>query len=63
MTKGFESKKVKYTIDIDGEELNKVVKRYKNVKKYMKSSLFAVKTMDGTEDYVSKLIEEGETQP
>ncbi len=61
MTKGFEDKKVKCTID--NEELNKVVKRYKNVKKYMKSPLFAVKTMDGTEDYVSKLIEEGETQP
>ena len=61
MTKGFESKKVKCTID--SEELNKVVKRYKNVKKYMRSPLFAVKTMDGTEDYVSKLIEEGETQP
>tara|TARA_B100001964_G_C14082713_1_gene531089 strand:- start:2 stop:187 length:186 start_codon:yes stop_codon:yes gene_type:complete len=61
LTKGFEDKKVKCTID--NEELNKVVKRYKNVKKYMKSPLFAVKTMDGTEDYVSKLIEEGETQP
>lgn len=61
MTKGFEDKKVKCTID--NEELNKVVKRYKNVKKYMRSPLFAVKTMDGTEDYVSKLIEEGETQP
>jgi hypothetical protein len=61
LTKGFEDKKVKCTID--NEELNKVVKRYKNVKKYMKSPLFVVKTMDGTEDYVSKLIEEGETQP
>jgi hypothetical protein len=61
LTKGFEDKKVKCTID--NEELNKVVKRYKNVKKYMRSPLFAVKTMDGTEDYVSKLIEEGETQP
>ena len=32
----------------------------RETKKYMKSNLFAVKTMDGTEKYVSKLLKEAE---
>ena len=46
-------------IDMGQEQVQALVKKYKKVKKYQKSNLFAVKTMDGTEDYVSKLIEEG----
>jgi len=47
-------------IDMGQEQVQALVKKYKKVKKYQKSNLFAVKTMDGTEDYVSKLIEEGQ---
>ena len=47
-------------IDLGQEQVQALVKKYKKVKKYQKSNLFAVKTMDGTEDYVSKLIEEGQ---
>jgi len=47
-------------LDMGQEQVQALVKKYKKVKKYQKSNLFAVKTMDGTEDYVSKLIEEGE---
>ena len=47
-------------LDMGQEQVQALVKKYKKVKKYQKSSLFAVKTMDGTEDYVSKLIEEGQ---
>ena len=45
------------------EELNKLIKKYKKIKKYTKSNLFKVKNMDGTEDYVSKLIEEATQDP
>ena len=31
---------------------------YKKIKKYMKSNLYEVKIMEGTEDKVSKLLEE-----
>ena len=56
MSKGFD-------IDFEGldmsqEGVQELVKKYKKIKKYQKSSLFAVKTMDGTEDLVSKMIEE-----
>ena len=46
-------------LDMGQEQVQSLVRKYKKVKKYQKSNLFAVKTMDGTEDYVSKLIEEG----
>tara|TARA_B100000902_G_C27028295_1_gene773103 strand:- start:87 stop:275 length:189 start_codon:yes stop_codon:yes gene_type:complete len=56
MAKGFDVKLE--GIDIDPDEIQKLLKKYKKVKKYQKSSLFAVKTMDGTEGYVSQLIRE-----
>ena len=34
------------------------MKDYKKIKKYMKSSLYHVKTMEGTESKVKKLLEE-----
>lgn len=66
MTKGFggfvEKSKIngdgKARIIIDDEEYKSLMRDYKKIKKYMKSPLFQVKTMDGTETYVSKLIEE-----
>jgi phosphoribosyl-ATP pyrophosphohydrolase len=45
-------------LDMNSDQVQALVKRYKKLKKYQKSSLFAVKTMDGTEDVISKMIEE-----
>jgi hypothetical protein len=45
-------------LDMNQEGVQELVKKYKKIKKYQKSSLFVVKTMDGTEDLVSKMIEE-----
>ena len=45
-------------VDINAEEYKKVLKKYKKIKKYMKSSIFAVKTMDETETLVSGLLKE-----
>ena len=50
-------------IVIDIDNISKVVKQYKKIKKYQKSSLFAIKTMDGTEEIVSSLIKEAEENP
>ena len=35
-------------VEMNAEEYKKLIKKYKKTKKYMKSNLFAVKTMDGT---------------
>jgi predicted transcriptional regulator len=43
--------------------LKDVKKKYKKIQKYMKSSLFAVKVMDGNEKVVSKLLKEFEDNP
>jgi hypothetical protein len=58
MSKGFEDSKLK--VIVNDNEVDKLLKKYKNVKKYMKSSLYAVKVIDGTENYVSQLIKEAE---
>ena len=47
-------------VNINVEEYKKVIKKYKKIKKYMKSSIFAVKTMDDTEKLVSNLLKESE---
>ena len=41
-------------------EYKKLIKEYKKTKRYMKSNLFQVKMMDGTEKFVSKLLEEAD---
>jgi hypothetical protein len=61
MTVGFENNKVKVILNDD--EVSKLLKKYKKVKQYMKSPLFAVKTMDGTESYMSSLIKEAQEDP
>jgi len=56
-----EDKKANITINVD--EVNNLIRKYKKIKKYMKSNLFCVKTLDGTENFVSELIKEGEENP
>lgn len=58
MSKGFEKSGLEVTIYKD--EVKKLLKSYKKIKKYMKSPLFEVKKMDGTETVVSNLLKEFE---
>ena len=44
-------------IDMSPDDVQDLLKKYKKIKKYQKSNLFAIKTMDGTEEIVSKMIE------
>ena len=53
MSKGFDVE-----FEVPKNQIDILLKQYKKIKKYQKSSLFAVKTMDGTEDVVSKMIDE-----
>ncbi|MEN9301755.1 MAG: hypothetical protein RL264_184 [Bacteroidota bacterium] len=61
MSNGFNNKEP--NIIIYKDEVNELLKKYKKIKKYMKSSLYQVKTMDGTESLVSDLIKEYEEDP
>lgn len=54
---GFGSKNIpRISLNLDG--ITKIVKEYKDIKKYTKSSLFAIKQIDGTETRIKKLLEE-----
>jgi hypothetical protein len=58
MSDGFEVE-----VEMPRSDINKLIKKYKKIKKYQKSSLFAIKTMDGTEEIVSSLIKEAKENP
>jgi len=61
MSEGFSEEKIEVSIYKD--EVKNLLKKYKNIKKYQKSSIFEIKTMDGTETYISQLIKEAEENP
>ena len=41
-------------VELNKQEFDKVMKKYKKIKKYMKSNLFQIKMMDGTEKLVTE---------
>jgi hypothetical protein len=63
MSKGFGNrgeKKYKESgsspIKINHNEVDNLLRRYKKIKKYMNSSLYEVKNIDGTESIVNNLL-------
>ena len=62
MSKGFNSD-LKVEFELPKEDLDRLLKRYKKIKKYQKSNLYAIKVMDGTEEIVSSLLKEYEENP
>ena len=58
MSKGFDVE-----FEMPQEDIDKLLKRYKKLKKYQKSSLFAVKEMDGTETVISRMVQELKDNP
>jgi hypothetical protein len=61
MSDGFSEEKIEVSIYKD--EVKKLLKQYKKIKKYQRSSIFEVKNMDGTETYISNLLKEVEDNP
>ena len=53
---GDQSKELK--VNVSKAEIDKIVKKYKKIQKYRKSSLFAVQSMDETEEMISKMVDE-----
>ena len=49
-------------IDMNPDQVQELLKKYKKVKKYQKSNLFTIKTLDGTETMISKMIEEAKEE-
>ncbi len=61
MSEGFNDGKVKVNVNVD--EIDIILKKYKKLNKYKKSALFAVKTIDGTESIITSLIKEAHEDP
>ena len=57
MGKGFDVE-----FEVPPNQIDQLLKKYKKIKKYQKSNLFQVMTMDGTEKVVSKMIEEAQEE-
>jgi len=51
------------TITVNLDNIAEVAKKYKKIKKYMRSNIFELKTMAGTETLVNGLLEEYEDNP
>ena len=52
---GFDGKNKKQGIRINKEEINKVTKEYKKLKKYMKTNMYKIKDMNPQAPKVNKL--------
>jgi hypothetical protein len=52
---------VKVTLNVD--EVDKLLKKYKKIKKYMKSNFYHLNVVNGTETVVSKLLSEVAEDP
>jgi len=63
MTEGFKKEKVGINLTLYKDEVDKLLKKYKKAKKYMKSSLYEIKKINGDETYISTLIKEAEDNP
>lgn len=58
MKKGFNDSNFDVEFELPKEQINKLLKEYKKIKKYQRSNLFTVKLIDGTENIVSKMTNE-----
>ena len=55
---GFANQGSQLNVKVQKAEIDKIIKKYKKIQKYRKSSLFAVQSMDETEDMISKMVDE-----
>ena len=55
---GFANQGNQLNVKVSNEEIDKIVKKYKKIQKYRKSSLFAVQSMDETEEMISKMVDQ-----
>jgi len=65
-TNGKEEKEIvsgDLNIEMNLDAIKEVRKQYKKIKRYMRSSIYTIAMMDGTEEKVSRLIKDQEDNP
>lgn len=58
MSGGFGVGDGKAKVFVQKEEVEKLIKQYKKLKKYMKSPLYEIKNLDGSETVVKDLLDQ-----
>lgn len=56
MSEGFSEESIEVSINKD--KIEDLLKVYKRIKRYQRSSIFEIKTMDGTETRINNLLKE-----
>ena len=59
MSEGFSEESIE--VSINKTEINNLLKKYKKIKKYMRSPIFKIKEMDGRETIVNNWLKEVDT--
>ena len=54
---GFDGKEKKQDVKLNMEEVDKLTKEYKKLKKYMKSTMYELQTLNGSETVISELLD------
>jgi predicted nucleic acid-binding Zn-ribbon protein len=54
---GFDGKEKKQGVKLNMEEVDKLTKEYKKLKKYMKSTMYELQTLNGSETVISELLD------
>jgi Zn-dependent M16 (insulinase) family peptidase len=57
MSKGFEKKLFDVEVEMPHEDIQKLVKEYKKLKKYQKSSMCEIEKLSGKKTKVDKLVD------
>lgn len=58
MSRGFDVESVEF--ELPKEDMKKLIKKYKQLKKYQKSNLHTLQKLDGKKTVIDELIEESE---
>lgn len=62
MKNGFSRSDIEVEFDVKEDDVKRLLKKYKKIKKYQKSAVHEAKVLSGQEDIVTELIKEAEEQ-
>ena len=62
MNNGFRKSDVEVEFDVKKDDVERLLKRYKKIKKYQRSAVHEAKVLNGQSDIVTELIKEAKEQ-
>lgn len=62
MKNGFSRSDIEVEFDVKEDDVKRLLKKYKKIKKYQRSAVHEARVLSGQEDIVTELIKEAEEQ-